>query len=71
MLEPPPQLAYLLGKLAMLLLTRRGVGAQAARESGDGSLRFREAWRLAAALVEAEDLKSAVQLSKVPHHPYN
>ena len=48
----------------MLPIAQR-VCAQAARESGDGSLRLREAWRLAAALVEAEDLSSAEQLFKV------
>jgi hypothetical protein len=51
--------------------------AQAAKETGDGSLRARESWRLGAALAEAEDFEAAHALFQVPpllrpvqHHPF-
>lgn len=40
--------------------------AQAALETGDGSLRARESWRLGAALAEAEDFEAAHALFQVP-----
>ncbi len=41
------------------------LAAQASKETGDGSLRARESWRLGAALAEAEDFEAAHALFQV------
>ena len=49
----------------LLCLMSLGV-MQAAKETGDASLRARESWRLGAALAEAEAFEDALQLFQVP-----